>query len=257
MHFHYPDSIGTDIHLIATCTDISHITTKQLAVLLFDNQDCKNGIFLDICYNHDKLFMLSIWSALHQLRSIHLKISTTLSFHSQTDGASKCTNNTVIQAICYHVGCHQPGWVKALPHICFDIINTIQSSTGPCWAFLSPCRAASPASILAIIFDTRTYSTFVYFLKYFYIFGVRENCKMCIKNFAETARPLVLGATRACGPGLQGLQCKQITTEIPKNICIQFQNGYSYLCKFSSLVNSSKGIFLRLQSTSNPRDPKP
>jgi hypothetical protein len=52
------------------------------------------------------------------------------SYHPQTDGASERTNKTVVQCIRYAVERDQKGWACALPKICFDIMNTVNSSTG-------------------------------------------------------------------------------------------------------------------------------
>ena len=51
-------------------------------------------------------------------------------YHPQTDSASERTNKTVIQLIRNHVDRHQKGWAAALPKVCFDIMNAINSSTG-------------------------------------------------------------------------------------------------------------------------------
>ena len=51
-------------------------------------------------------------------------------FHPETDGSSECTNHTLCQALCFHVECNQKGWVKALPQVCFHMMNTINASTG-------------------------------------------------------------------------------------------------------------------------------
>ncbi len=52
------------------------------------------------------------------------------SFHLETDGASEQSNKTVNQSICYHVDRAQKGWVAALPRIHFNMMNTINASTG-------------------------------------------------------------------------------------------------------------------------------
>jgi hypothetical protein len=51
-------------------------------------------------------------------------------YHPETDKSSKCTNKTVIQCIHFAVEHDQLGWVKALPKIRFDIMNTINCSIG-------------------------------------------------------------------------------------------------------------------------------
>ena len=53
-----------------------------------------------------------------------------MAYHPQTDGASKHTNKTLIQALRFHVEHNQKGWVTALPHICFNLMCTINKSTG-------------------------------------------------------------------------------------------------------------------------------
>src|SRR5271163_3167755 len=65
---------------------------------------------------------------LHQLMGVKLKLSS--SYHPQTDGSSERTNKTMIQALRYHVDHHQTGWSMALPIIYFNLMNTVNKSTG-------------------------------------------------------------------------------------------------------------------------------
>ena len=51
-------------------------------------------------------------------------------YHPETDGSSERTKKTVIQVICFHVKCNQEGWVHALPQVRFNIMNTVNKSTG-------------------------------------------------------------------------------------------------------------------------------
>jgi len=51
-------------------------------------------------------------------------------YHPETDGASERTNKTVNQALWFHVEHNQMGWVHALPRIWFDMMNTVNKSTG-------------------------------------------------------------------------------------------------------------------------------
>jgi len=62
-----------------------------------------------------------------KLTSIKHKMLT--AYHPQTDGMSECSNKTVVQALQFHVKRNQMGWVKALPKVHFDIMNTINAST--------------------------------------------------------------------------------------------------------------------------------
>ena len=51
-------------------------------------------------------------------------------YHPETDGSSERTNKTIIQSIRFHVERNQQGWVRALPRIRFNIMNSINKSTG-------------------------------------------------------------------------------------------------------------------------------
>ena len=86
------------------------------------------GLPLDIVSDRNKLFMSHFWNTLHSLTGVKLKMST--SYHPETDGSSERTNKTVIQCIRFAVERDQLGWVKALPKIQFDIMNTVNRSTG-------------------------------------------------------------------------------------------------------------------------------
>jgi hypothetical protein len=51
-------------------------------------------------------------------------------YHPETDGASERSNKTINQCLRYHVERNQKGWVLALPRVRFDIMNTVNKSTG-------------------------------------------------------------------------------------------------------------------------------
>jgi hypothetical protein len=121
----FTDRLGADIRLVPTRTDIS---AEDFALLFFDNWYCENGLPLDIFSDRDKLFVLAFWKALHKLTGVKLKMST--AFHPETDGASERTNKTVNQAVRYHVARNQRGWVRALPRVRFDMMNTVNASIG-------------------------------------------------------------------------------------------------------------------------------
>jgi hypothetical protein len=80
------------IHLTATAAEV--------AVVLFDEWYCENGLMRQIISDRDALFTSELWSALHKLTGVKLKMST--AYHPQTDGASERTNKTLNQAIRYH-----------------------------------------------------------------------------------------------------------------------------------------------------------
>ncbi|KAJ2936688.1 hypothetical protein H1R20_g395, partial [Candolleomyces eurysporus] len=104
------DRLGSDIQVIP-CK--ATLTAPELAEIFFNRWYCENGMPDDIVLDRDKLFTLSFWRSLHALTGIKLKYST--SFHPQTDGSSKRTNKTVVQALRYFVERSQKGWAKALP----------------------------------------------------------------------------------------------------------------------------------------------
>jgi hypothetical protein len=63
-----------------------------------------------------------------KLTGINHKLST--AYHPQTDGSSERSNKTVVQCLRFLVECNQKGWAKALPKVRFDMMNTINVSTG-------------------------------------------------------------------------------------------------------------------------------
>ena len=119
------DCLGSDIQLIPTTATL---TAEQLAKIFFEKWYCENGLPLDIVSDRDKLFVLHFWKALHELNGIKLKLLS--GYHPETDGASEQTNKMVIQCLRFRVECDQKGWVKALLKVQFDIMNTINKSTG-------------------------------------------------------------------------------------------------------------------------------
>ena len=88
----------------------------------------QNGLPLEIILDHDKLFMSKLWETLHKLMGVKLKMSS--AYHPQTDGASEQLNKTINQCLWYHVEHNQLGWQRALCWVHFDIMNTINKSTG-------------------------------------------------------------------------------------------------------------------------------
>jgi hypothetical protein len=119
------DRLGSDIRIIPTRTNI---TAESLALIFFNHWYCENGLPKDIISDRDKLFISKFWRALHKLTGVKLKLSS--SYHPQTDGSSERTNKTINQCIRYHVRRNQKGWVRALPRVQFDIMNSVNASTG-------------------------------------------------------------------------------------------------------------------------------
>lgn len=121
----FTDRLNSDVRIMATWTNI---TAEELAVVFFDEWYCKNGIPLEIISDRDKLFMSKFWGALHKIMGIKLKMSS--AYHPQSDGASEQSNKTINQCLRYHVERNQLGWKRALRCVHFDIMNTINGSTG-------------------------------------------------------------------------------------------------------------------------------
>jgi hypothetical protein len=119
------DRLNADLRIIP-CRD--HISMEYFALLFFDNWYCENGLPLEIISDHDKLFISHFWHILHKLTGVKLKLSSV--YYPQTNGASERTNKSISQAIRFYVERNQMGWVKALPAVHFNFINTINSSTG-------------------------------------------------------------------------------------------------------------------------------
>ena len=119
------DRLGSDIQLIPT---ISTLTADGMALLFFNHWFCENGLPLTIICDRDKLFMSRFWRALHKLIGVSVKMSS--AYHPETDGASERTNKTIDQSIRYFVHRNQKGWVRALPRVRFNMLNTVNASTG-------------------------------------------------------------------------------------------------------------------------------
>lgn len=116
---------GSDIRIVPCNIKVN---AKQLAVLFFNEWYCENGLPDEIMCDRDKLFVSKFWVVLAKLAGMKMKM--TMSFHPEGDGISECSNKTVNQSIRYHVGWNQKGWVQALRRIRFDIMNSVNASTG-------------------------------------------------------------------------------------------------------------------------------
>ena len=149
----FTDCLGSDLQIVPTQTTL---TAEQMAELFFDCWYCENGLPLEIISDQDKLFMSNFWKALHSLTSVKLKMYT--SYNPETDGSSEHSNKTVIQAICFHVERNQKGWVRALLRVRFDIMNTVNKSTGfsPFQLYLGCTPRILPPLILTDIDSTHT-----------------------------------------------------------------------------------------------------
>ena len=121
----FTDCLGSDLQIMPTQ---AMLMAKRMVELFFNCWYCENGLPLEIISDRDKLFMSKFWKALHSLTGVKLKMST--SYHPETDGSSERSNKTVIQAIRFHVERNQKGWVWAPPRVRFDIMNTVNKSTG-------------------------------------------------------------------------------------------------------------------------------
>ena len=121
----FTNCLNSDIQITPSTINLS---AEKLADLFFDKWYCENGLPLEIISNRDKLFLLKFWSHLHKLTGVKIKMST--AYHSKTDGMRECSNKMVIQVIWFHVEWNQQGWVWALLRVRFNIMNTMNKSTG-------------------------------------------------------------------------------------------------------------------------------
>lgn len=117
--------LNSDVRIVPVHSKIS---AGDFAVVFFNKWYCENGLPLEIVCDRDKLFVSKMWWALLILMGIKMKMLS--SYHPESDGSSERTNKTVNQSVRYHVERNQKGWVKALPRIRFDIMNTVNASTG-------------------------------------------------------------------------------------------------------------------------------
>ncbi|OJT13288.1 Transposon Tf2-12 polyprotein, partial [Trametes pubescens] len=119
------DRLGSEMRFVPCRTDMS---AEDFAGLFFQHWYCENGLPTNIVSDRDKLFISKFWRALHKLMGVRLDMSS--SYHPQTDGSSERTNKTVVQMLRYHVARNQTGWVRALPLIRFQLMSTVNASTG-------------------------------------------------------------------------------------------------------------------------------
>ena len=98
-----------------------------LAILLFNNWYCKNGLPINIISDCDKLFMSRFWKTVMAPCGVKLKMS--MAYHPETDGSSECMNKMINQSLHFHIDCQQKGWVHVLPRIHFAIMNLVNAST--------------------------------------------------------------------------------------------------------------------------------
>ena len=119
------DRLNSDYRFIPTRTDVN---AKQLALIFFDKWYCENGLPFELITDRDKLFVSRFWQYFSLLTGIKHKCST--AYHPQTDGSSERTNKTLIQSLRFHVERNQKGWVAALPRIRFNLMCTVNKSTG-------------------------------------------------------------------------------------------------------------------------------
>lgn len=117
--------LGSDVRIVPSSINL---TVEALATVFFNNWYCDNGLPEEIVCDRDKLFVSKFWSVFTKLAGIKVKMST--SFYPETDGSSERSNKTINQALRFHVERNQKGWVRALHRVRFDIMNSVNASTG-------------------------------------------------------------------------------------------------------------------------------
>lgn len=138
------DRLGVGVQIASCRMDMS---AEDFAKLFFDVWYCKNGCPIEIISDHDKLFVSKFWNALMKMAGLKHKMST--AYHPETDGSSERSNKTIVQCLRYHVERNQSGWAKALPKVCFDIMNTVNASTQVSLFILKTRR--SPRILLPLV----------------------------------------------------------------------------------------------------------
>lgn len=116
------DRLGSDIQ-ISLCR--TNMTADEFTMIFFNQWYCKNGCPLEIISDCNKLFVSKFWKVLMKLAGVKHKLLTV--YHPETDSALERTNKTVVQCLQFHVECNQKGWAKALPKVCFNIMNTVNA----------------------------------------------------------------------------------------------------------------------------------
>jgi len=71
--------------------------------------------------------MSGFWKALHKLLDIKVQASTV--YHLETDGSSRCSNRTTIQALCNYVNHRQVDWSEHLIHVETAMNNFVNATT--------------------------------------------------------------------------------------------------------------------------------
>jgi hypothetical protein len=81
------DTILTMTDLLGADVRLAPIHSTATAAEVFDEWYCENGLMRQIISDRDSLFTSELWTALHKLTGVKLKMST--AYHPQTDGASE------------------------------------------------------------------------------------------------------------------------------------------------------------------------
>jgi hypothetical protein len=129
--------LGADVCIAPTYMDI---TAENFTAQFFDLWHCENGLPLNIVSDRDKIFISKFWKVLHALTGIKLKMLS--AYNPKMDRGSERSNKTVAKALCYHVDYNQKNWVKLLPIVHFNIMNTVNATAG--FSLFQLCMGHSP-----------------------------------------------------------------------------------------------------------------
>ena len=111
-------------HFIPICESMD---TLELSCLYLDQVFHHHGFPQAIVSNRGSIFVLSFFTELMKICGTKMKPST--AFHSQTDGHTKQTNQTLETYLCTYCSYQQDDWVDYLALAKFFFNNTINSST--------------------------------------------------------------------------------------------------------------------------------
>lgn len=118
------DRLTKYIHLVPakgnmTATDMAQLFLKHVIV--------NHGMPQKITSDRDKLFTSKFWTTLTNLMGIDHRLIT--AYHSQTNGQTERTNQTIEQYLRHYINYEQDDWIKFLPMAQFAFNDAEHSTT--------------------------------------------------------------------------------------------------------------------------------
>ena len=117
------DHLTSMVHLVLT-KQTYH--ARDIAEIMFDRVYRLHGMPANIISDWDSLFTSTFWKKINELTGTELRMLS--AFHPQTDSATECANQTIIQMLWQYVLPNQRDWASKIPAIKFTL-NTARSET--------------------------------------------------------------------------------------------------------------------------------